>query len=368
VRILVIGAGIIGASVAQALARRGASVTVLDMRGAGRGASWASAGLLAPFTEAEEDSPLQRLGARSLALYDQFTETAAASSGRSIEYARTGTLEVALTDDEAKHLLDEKQRLENAGVRLQWIAGDDLRAFEPALSSSAAGGLFVRDHGFVGVPGLVSALAQSASFAGASFESPVEAIDVSSDARGVDVRADQRRYRADHVVLAAGTWTGRIRVKGLPPLPVHPVRGQLLHLRWAATPRPRHVVWSTGCYAVPWSDGRLLVGATVEDVGFDESVTVSGIQSLTAAVSAMLPGAGYAELIEARAGLRPATPDGLPFIGPVAAAPHVTVAAGHYRNGVLLAPVTAAMVEASILDGNRDEMMVFTDPNRDLRR
>jgi len=364
VHILVIGAGIIGTSVAQALARRGASVTVLDMRGAGRGASWASAGLLAPFTEAQRDSPLQRLGARSLALYDQFIETAAVTSGRPIEYARTGTLEVALTQDEARHLLEEKDQLERAGIGIQWMTGQELRAFEPALSPSAVGGVFVNEHGFVGVPGLVSALAQSASFAGASFETPVEAIEVAAGPGRVEVRADQRRYHADHVVLAAGTWSGRVRVKGVPPLPVKPVRGQLLHLRWAGAPRPRHVVWSSDCYTVPWSDGTLLVGATVEDVGFDESVTVSGIKHLTTAVSAVLSGAGESELIEARAGLRPSTPDGLPFIGPIDSAPNVTVATGHYRNGVLLAPVTAAMVEASILDGSRDEMMAFTDPDR----
>lgn len=366
VNVIVIGAGVIGAAIASGLARRGALVTVIDMRGPGRGASQASAGLLAPYTEARSETPLLKMAVRSLALFDDFVAAACAGSGRSVEYTRTGTLEVALTDDDVGRLRASKAWLDTTGVESEWMDASSAREFERAITPDVRGALFVRTHGFVGVPGLVAALAQSARFAGAVFEAPVEAVDIVSDGRSVQVRAGDRGYRAEHAVIAAGSWSQRIRVAGAADLPVKPIRGQLLHLRWAAPPRPAHVVWSHACYAVPWSDGRLLVGATVEDVGFDESTTVSGMQSLTNAVTDLLPGAGRAVVLEARAGLRPATPDGLPFIGPSGASPNVTYATGHYRNGILLAPLTAAMVEAHILDGRSDDMMAFTSPSRPM--
>jgi len=154
------------------------------------------------------------------------------------------------------------------------------------------------------------------------------------------------------------------------------VRGQLLHLRWTAAARPARPVWGPGCYTVPWSDGTLLVGATVEEAGFDESTTVAGVQSLTSAVTAMLPGAATATLLDARAGLRPATADGLPIIGMSRSAPNVMFATGHFRNGILLAPLTAAMAEAALLnrrmdgqiegqmDVQMDAMMAETSPDR----
>ena len=364
--VVIVGAGVIGASVASALARRGVSVTVLDMRAPGRGASWASAGLLAPYTEADEETPLLRMGIRSLSLFDDFVADARAASGRSIEYARTGTFEIALTDDDATHLLGSKSWLDRAGVVSEWIEGAAAREFEPSIAPHVPGGLFIPAHGFAGVGSLVSALLHGARLAGATLESPVEAVDVTPDrgGAGVVVRAGERRYQADRVVIAAGSWSRRVRVAGVAPLPVRPVRGQLLHLRWMASRRPVRPVWGPGCYTVPWSDGTVLVGATVEEAGFDESTTVAGVQSLTSAVAAMLPDAATATMIEARAGLRPATPDGLPIIGISDAAPNVMFATGHFRNGILLAPLTAAMVEAALVDGRMDAMMTETSPDR----
>jgi len=362
--ILVIGAGVIGAAIARALAERGASVTVLDMRAPGRGASWASAGVLAPYIEAHGDTPLLQLGVRSLALFDDFIGRARDRSGRAIEYARPGTCEVALSDDEAPRLTAAKAWLDAKGAASEWIDRRQLPNVEPAVSQAALGGLLIPAHGYAGVPSLIAALVRCAEIAGAVFESAVEAIEVVSARDFVQVRAGGREYRADHVVMAAGSWSSRVRVAGMAPLPVRPVKGQLLHLRWRHGTAPTRVVWSSDCYTVPWSDGTLLVGATVEDVGFDESTTVAAAESLKAAAGALLPDAARADLLEARAGLRPATPDGLPFIGALAEVPRVTVATGHFRNGVLLAPLTAAMVEALILDGRADAMMALTSPAR----
>jgi glycine oxidase len=179
----------------------------------------------------------------------------------------------------------------------------------------------------------------------------------------VIVENGQEVLTADHVVIAAGSWAGQIAIEGASRLPIHPVRGQLLQLKWNG-PRVRRMTWAERCYLVSWMDGSLLVGATVEDVGFDERNTVAGIQTLLDAVCQVLPEARYAQFVQARAGLRPGSPDGLPVIGSSLALPGVTHATGHYRNGVLLAPLTAELVADLILDGRVDPLLAITNPSR----
>jgi glycine oxidase len=363
--VLVIGAGVIGAAIAEELAHRGAHVTVVDMRAPGRGASQASAGILAPFIESHGESTMLELGRRSLDLYDAFVERASRQSGRRVEYARCGTLQVALTEEDAAKLETAKNDARAIGVDTRWLDRPALVAFEPAVTKSALGALFTPVHGFVGVGDLVTALVSSARFAGASFESDVEVVEIDADTDRVKIRASHRDYDADVVILALGSWSSRLRMKNATPPPVRPVRGQLLHLAWppqALLPQP--VVWGPSCYTVPWSDGTLLVGATVEDVGFDEHSTVAGVRDLTGAVAALLPHASQAAIDDVRVGLRPATPDGLPAIGRFERAPRVMVATGHYRNGVLLAPITAKLVADAVLDDVVDPILKDLSPDR----
>lgn len=362
--VLIIGAGIIGAAIADALATRGAKVTVLDMRGPGRGASFASAGILAPHVESHHDSRFLDLATRSLDMYDAVVSDVTARSGRRVEYARTGTLEVALDEADLGRLENARPRLQRAGIAHRWLSAGDLRSFEPSVSGAALGALLIEPHGFVGVGSFIAALVQSARVSGASFETPVEAVEVDPHHDSVEVRTGQSRYSADAVVIAAGTWSGRVRIRNVARLDVHPVRGQLLHLNWTAGQLPGRVVWGPRCYTVPWSDRSLLAGATVEDAGFDERSTVSGIQELTTAVNEMLPEARTASLQDVRVGLRPASADELPIIGPLPSSPRVVVATGHYRNGVLLAPVTAAIVRDYLVDGVRDRALEWTTPGR----
>src|SRR5262249_20440721 len=157
------------------------------------------------------------------------------------------------------------------------------------------------------------------------FEQPIEAARIDGGAHEVTVTATGRKYVADHVVIAAGSWSSRIRVQGATLPAVKPIRGQLLHLAWGEG-RPSRSVWGTRCYTVPWTDGSLLVGATVEDVGFDERSTVAGVEQLTSAVRRLLPESAKASVEAVRVGLRPASADGLPFIGPLSAAPRVIMA------------------------------------------
>jgi len=364
VNVVVIGAGIVGVSIADALAVRGARVTVLDMRSPGRGASQASAGMLAPYIEAHDHPELLELGARSLALFDELIAGLRADTGREIEYARTGSLEVALTEDDTVRLAEIHRSLVSSGVRSEWLGVAELLRAEPTVSPSAAGALLIESHGLVGVDTLLRALIHRATFAGAVFESSAEAISVEQRNDRVDVRLDGRHLDADAVVIAGGSWSRRVRVANVSALPIRPVRGQLLHLRWHDSPRPARIVWGSRCYTVPWSDGSLLVGATVEDAGFEETPTVAGVHALTHHLLDLLPGARTASFDAVRVGLRPATADGLPAIGPLARAPRVIVATGHYRNGILLSPLTARMVSRCLLDREEDPAFAVTTPNR----
>ena len=343
--IVVIGAGVIGAASADALAADGHQVHMLDMRGLGRGASQASAGVLAPFIEGHHGDPLLDLCTESLALYDDFIARVRERSGRPVEYARSGTLEVAMTEADQARLEALHGALTMQGVDAEWLDASAAHAADPAISAHTRGALRIAAHGFVHVPQLVAALVQSALFRGATLEVPTEVIRVEPSKAGVKVVIDGDVRACDAAVIAAGSWSSRVRVAGLPPIEVRPIRGQLLHLEWPAhLPMPTQVVWAERCYTVPWADRTLLVGATVEDVGFDERSTVAGVHGLMDAVGEILPGAWQAALKEVRVGLRPAPAAQVPLIAPASNSPRVILATGHFRNGVMLAPLTARKV------------------------
>jgi glycine oxidase len=320
-------------------------VRVLDMRGPGRGASQASAGVLAPFIEGHHGDPLLDLCTQSLELYDAFIARVRETSGRAVEYARTGTLEVAMSDSDVERLRRLYAALVQGGVEAEWLDGGEARAFDSAVACTCAGALRIPTHGFVNVPQLIAALVQSSRLQGATFEAPTEVIRVEPAGNRVGIVIDGVRRESDAVVIAAGSWSGRVRIAGLPPVDVKPIRGQLLHLLWPDDlPMPKQVVWAERCYAVPWLDRTLLVGATVEDVGFDERSTVAGVRDLMDAVGEILPAAWQAALKEVRVGLRPAPSGQVPLVGPMSVSPRVILATGHYRNGVMLAPLTARKV------------------------
>jgi glycine oxidase len=367
-RVAVIGAGVIGAAVAEGLASRGARVSIFDMRRPGAGASQASAGVLCPYVEAKPGSALLTLGVRSLEMWDAWVDQIRARTPVPFHYDRSGTLEVAFGADEAARLKTASQWLSTEGVAHEWLEGAALRDREPQLSGSAEAGLLIARHGFVQVSALVAALLASARQLGAVCEVPTEILHVEQKGDLVHIRAARQAasdaLEVDHVVIAAGPWSRRVRVAGLPPIEVRPIRGQLLHLKWPGTDLPGRSVWGTRCYTVPWPDGSLLVGATVEDVGFDERSTVAGVRDLLDAVGELLPGAWQASLENVRVGLRPATEDHLPLLGPLERFSRITLATGHYRNGVLLAPYTADVVTRLILDDERDDLLDFTRPER----
>jgi glycine oxidase len=364
--VIIIGAGVIGCACAFELADAGARVTVLDTRRVGQGASQASAGVLAPYIEGHEHGPLRELGRRSLDLYDTFVERVRAAGGRVVQYARSGTLDIALNDTEAEGLRASSAALVKDGVAARWLDASELHQVEPLAAPEAAGGLLIDMHAFVGVPELTEALAAAAMTRGARIATETRVVSVREAANDrLEVRTENGVSTADRVILAAGSWSGQVPIAGVTQLvAVTPVRGQLLHLAWPTEQPLRHVLWSRHCYMVPWLNGRVLVGATVEDAGFDERATAAGVRDLLDAGCALVPQLSQASFAEVRVGLRPGSPDDLPIVGESAVLPGLIYATGHYRNGVLLAPLTAALVRTLVVGGARDPALEALRPSR----
>jgi glycine oxidase len=385
VKIIVVGAGVVGCAVAHELASRGARVRVIDSRGTGRGATRASAGMLAPHIEGHI-APLHALGVRSLGMYDGFVARVNADSGHAVEYERTGTLQLAASADEAAQLCAAARLLANAGTPYRLLDAAETRRMEPRIAAGVTRGLHVPDHGYVAAGPLTRALAAAAVACGADLMTIRATAIEGGDAPRV-VAADAT-LSADAVVIAAGSWSGgaadasgiRYQEPGPPgpqswpspeawgPRPgassaVKPIRGQLLQLRLPSR-AASCVIWGSGCYMVPWRDGSVLVGATVEDVGFDETATVSGVRHLLEASAALLPALSGAVFDEVRVGLRPMTRDELPAIGRSSTMRNVFYATGHYRNGVLLAPLTARLIADLVLDGREDAQLALVRPDR----
>lgn len=353
----------IGCAVAFELSRRGAAVRIVDQRAPGMGATQASAGVLAPFIEAREDGPLLELTVRSLELYDGFVAQVASVSGATLGYDRNGTLDVALREETVGHFRKTLGVLARYDVSGELLGPDELNSIEPSLSRSARAGLLIASHGFVNALDLTRATAEAAVRQGATMvEARVSRIETSGS--GLIVETDRQSLTCGNVVLATGSWAGDVPIAGVSVrLPVRPVRGQLLRLGWPQ-PRLRRVTWGERCYLVPWNDGTVLVGATVEEAGFDERATAGGVHLLLAAAIELVPQARAAEFVGTKVGLRPGTPDDLPVIGPSQIVPNLIYATGHYRNGILLAPLTANLVAGALVDHQRDRLLEMTSPGR----
>jgi glycine oxidase len=361
--VAVIGAGVIGGSIAFELASRGASVTLLDSRGAGLGATQASAGMLVPYIEGF-GRPILKLAARSLAMYDGFIERVTRDSGIGVGYQRTGSLQVETADEPTEALQAAAACATEAGIRCTLLDSRQAREAEPQLTPDVRSALLIPDHGFVVATELSGALLAASINHGARVRAPERVHQIAPSEDGVEIQLDGGgRLTARHVVLAAGCWSGRLEISGVPALPVRPVRGQLLQLA-SAGPSLRRITWGSRCYLVPVSSGTVLVGATVEEAGFDERATVAGVHDLLGAASDLVPHLWQETFAGVRVGLRPATTDELPIMGRSKKLPGLIYATGHFRNGVLLAPLTARVVADLILENREDEALCTTSPQR----
>jgi glycine oxidase len=357
--VVIVGAGLIGLGIAYELARRGASVRVIDAHEPGRAASWAGAGMLAPYTEAHPSADFEAFCVSSLALYPEFVADLRARSGVDARLALDGILEAAYDSPAQDRLRAQVESRLARGIPARWLDRDELQRFEPALGRTARGAAFSPSEGHVDNRRLGRALRGACDALGVRIDENTGPVALEADARRVlGMRHPRGFVPAGAVVNAAGAWAGSI--EGLPPhavLPVAPVKGQMLALAMSSN-FIRRVLWLPGAYLVPRDDGRLLVGATVEDAGFDVRVTAAAMRTLLDAALAALPALAELTIVEMWAGLRPATPDGLPYIGPTSLGGYF-VAAGHYRNGILLTPATARLI-ADILEGRSTGIDAFS--------
>lgn len=336
---------------------------VIDDRKPGGGATQASAGMLAPYNEVDEEGPHLELTVRALDRFDHFMARVVEDSGVAVRYCRTGTLTLAFTA-ESRLRLERLAVLARArGVRVELLDAADVAREEPAAAATAQAGLLIHAHGYVAAHQLVDALVVAARRHGASFVTGPRAQSIRQQGDIVTVSTGTDTLTAAHVIHAAGSWAGQLAVDGAAAAPVHPVRGQLLHLK-AVGPNVRRVTWGDRCYLVPWDDGSLLVGATSEHVGFDEATTLGGMSDLLQGVASTMRRDWRATLVGARAGLRPGTPDDLPIVGASTMAPRVWYATGHYRNGVLLAPITASLLADALLEQRVDPLLESIRPGR----
>jgi len=362
--VVVVGAGIVGCTVAYDLAKSGASVTVIEPRAPGQGATRASAGILAPDIEGHGSSLLRLLGRRSIAMYDDFMARLRADSGHEIVYQRNGTFELAFSDDDVHRLEELAAALKRDQIESRWVQPSAFDDYEPRASKQARGALFIPNHGFVGVTQLTLAAAGAAQQHGATFVSETGAIRIFSIADGrVGVQSSAAKWNADRVVLAAGSWSSTITIDGADRVPVKPIRGQLIQLR--TDPGALHrVIWGPDGYLVPWPDGAVLVGSTVEDVGFDENYTDEAVEKLRAAAASLVPSLANAEVTSIRTGLRPKGPDDVPVLGHSKAVPGLIYATAHYRNGVMFAPLTVKLVSDLVFGRAADPALRDLDPAR----
>ena len=357
---IVVGAGAIGLAVAWRATQRGLRVRVLERDAPAGGSSGVAAGMLAPVGEASwGEERLLDLALRSHELWPGFAADLAAAIDREIGYLPLGALHVALDRDELGELRRRFELIESLGLEASWERPAGCRELEPGLSPALAGGVHAPHEAGVEPRALTRALAEAATRAGAELllGSDGEVVESRLDGdRITGVRtADGSEHRALATVLAAGAWSG---AGWLPPSArpaIRPVKGQILTLRGPADASVcERIVVTERVYVVPRGDGVLVVGATVEEQGFDTRVTAGGVHELLREAYRVLPEIEELELVEARAGLRPATHDNLPLVGR-GALDGLVLATGHFRNGILLAPWTAERVAALLVDGIGEE-------------
>lgn len=368
--VVIIGGGVIGLAIAWRAALGGLSVSVVDPSPA-KGASWAAAGMLAPVTEVEHgETALLSLNLASAERYPSFVAELEDVSGQEVGYRPTGTLAVAFDGDD-NVALDELYRFQqHLGLKSERLSGRECRHLEPLLAPVVRGGLLVHGDHQVDNRRLGFALLVAATVAGVEIVAGRARVICDGEVvAGVELD-NRERIPTSAVVLAAGCWSAG--VEGVPAdsiPPVRPVKGQILRLRTETavpflTRNLRCLVAGSHSYLVSRADGEVVVGATVEEQGFDETVTAGAVRQLLHDAWRVVPGVAELELVETHAGLRPGTPDNLPILGEAPGVDGLVMACGHFRNGILLTPVTADTIAELLLTGEAPELISPFTPER----
>jgi glycine oxidase len=366
--VIVVGGGVIGLCSAWRLAQGDARTIVLDRAEPPAGATRVAAGMLAPIGELAFGEPeLLRMTIAAAELYPDFVAELEAVSGLDSGYARHGALHIALDRDEAAELRRVHDLQRSLGLGAEWLPPRRCRELEPGLTPSFNGGVHAPEEAAIDPRLMTVALLAALAGEGVEVRSGTDVVAPILDGErleGVRTRAGDELL-ADHVVLATGAWAGAeswLPESARPP--VRPVKGEILELRSPdGAPPCERIVASERVYLVPRPDGRLIVGATTEERGFDATVTAGGVHELLREAYRLLPDVAEMELVEAMAGLRPGTPDNLPLIGP-GALDGLLLACGHYRNGILLAPLTAKALAELLASGGLSDSVAAADPER----
>lgn len=361
--VIIIGGGVIGLGIGWQLAKAGVSVTIHEQAEAGRAASWAAAGMLAPLAEAHSEEPeLLKLGSQSLARYPQWVRELEADAEMSIGYRVEGTLIVGLEPDDTHQLQHLYTAQQDLGLDVKWLTGREAREIEPALSPRVTAAIRCESDHQVDNRLMVKALQRAYQrYGGVLYEnSTIGRIIIKSEIV-TGVQTQESFQAADLIIVAAGCWSAQI--EGLPDTivpPVRPVKGQMLALQMETGIRVKNVIrtvrarYPMSVYLVPRADGRLIVGATSEEMGFDTRLTAGGVFELLRGAWEAVPGVYELPLLETWTGLRPGSRDNAPILGETPIK-NLIYATGHYRNGILLTPITAYEISKLILTGETSE-------------
>jgi glycine oxidase len=360
--ILIVGGGIIGCALARELARANQKVLVVERGQVGAGASSAAAGLLAPALSASPVGPLADLCFQSAALYDGWVDELRQDGAGDVGYRCPGLLELY---DESTPLSLAPEAVGSDRQRIERLSPKEVRKREPALRSETLAGLFYPDAAQVNPTRLTRQVARVGQLAGVEFRLGEAVQQLLRDGDRISaVHTGRGVYHPGTVVLTAGAWSGEIASTLALELPTRPVKGQLLLADCLVSPVRTPMHYGEALLA-PQPGGRLMLGVTVEEAGFDVRVTVAGVRAILERTAALVPGLDELPLYRAWAGLRPATPDEWPYMGPVLPLKNLWVSTGHYRKGILLAPLCARLMARSILaDRLEDELAPFKPTRR----
>jgi len=342
------GGGVIGGAIALELARAGLRVAVFDRQQAGQEASWAGAGILSPAPENPGMVAMVPLGKASLALYPEFVGWVEEISGKSTGFRPKGTLEALFSHDTKAELSTIIALHHGLGLKAEPLRAEDARELEPALSEEVEAAVLRPEEGSVDNRALTTAILKAAERSGAEIFSGDGAKAIWREGnRCAGLLLQNEKVEAKWTIIAAGCFSATI--EGIAPyVPVRPAKGQMAALR-ADDLKMERVLWSEKIYLVPRNDGRILAGATIEYAGFDKRTTAGGIGKILSGAIDLAPGLANARLEETWAGLRPDSPDHLPILGPTDV-DGLLIATGHFRSGILLAPVTARLVREWITE------------------
>ncbi|MCY4404260.1 MAG: glycine oxidase ThiO [Candidatus Poribacteria bacterium] len=371
-KIIIIGGGVIGLGIGWQLAKAGASVSLFERDKVGRAASWAAAGMLAPLAEAHtEETELLGLGVKSLSLYPQWVKELEADAQMCIDYRVDGTLIVGLEPDDThqlRHLYTAQQQLD---LDVNWLTGREAREIEPTLSPRITAAIHCASDHQVDNRLMLGALQRAYISCGGMLQenSSVEGI-VIEKGTVTGILTEEGSQKCDVVVLAAGCWSTQI--KGIPESarpPIRPVKGQMLALQMEEGVDVKTVIrtvrakYPTSVYLVPRTDGRLIIGATNEEMGFDTRLTAGGIFELLRGAWEAVPGIYEFPVLETWAGLRPGSRDNAPILGKNEVE-NLIYATGHYRNGILLTPITAYEISKLVMTGETSKTITPFQLNR----